>query len=282
MEKHTRFQSFYADVQGEEGNRCLYPTRLDTYGCGCQHDCAYCYARSLLDFRGLWHPEKPSVASIDYIKRKLAKVERNKVLRLGGMTDCFMPYEKKYRTTYQTIKMLNAREIGYLIVTKSDMIADSLYLSVLDPELAHIQIIVTSTSDEPNYLKEKAVVPSRRIEAAEKLQRLGYDVSIRVSPYVSELVDLNVLNRVKVDKCCVEFLRLSHWCEKWLDRDFPNHRVKSGGYKHLPLEMKIEMLKGFEFPEMTVCEDVPEHYEYFKRNYNSNPEDCCNLRKRED
>ena len=23
--------------KGGEGDRCLYPTRLDTYGCGCQH-----------------------------------------------------------------------------------------------------------------------------------------------------------------------------------------------------------------------------------------------------
>lgn len=28
------FGSFYADASGGEGDRCKYPTRLDTYGCG--------------------------------------------------------------------------------------------------------------------------------------------------------------------------------------------------------------------------------------------------------
>ena len=55
------FSLFYKDVGGNEGNKCHYTTRLDTYGCGCQHDCSYCYAKSLLDFRGLWNPVKPVV-----------------------------------------------------------------------------------------------------------------------------------------------------------------------------------------------------------------------------
>ena len=30
---------------------------------------------------------------------------------------------------------------------------------------------------------------------------------------------------------------------------------------------------------MTVCEDESEAYEYWKENFNHNPEDCCNLRR---
>ena len=37
------FKSFYKIVSGSEGNRCMYNTRLDTYGRGCMHDCSYCY-----------------------------------------------------------------------------------------------------------------------------------------------------------------------------------------------------------------------------------------------
>lgn len=273
------FKSFFADAGGGEGKRCNYTTRLDTYGCGCAHDCNYCYARSLLDFRGLWNPEKPGVASTDYISRKLRKVRPGTVLRLGGMTDCFQPAEEVYGATAQAIRMMNARRIGYLIVTKSDLVASKKYIRLLDPELAHVQISVTSTSDEPNFLGEKAALPSRRIEAAEMLSEAGFDVSLRVSPYIPELIDLKRLNGANVDKCLVEFLRVNHWVEKWLDYDLSEHTVKSGGYRHLPLHRKLELLDGFDFPEMTVCEDVPEHYEYFKSQYNYNPEDCCNLRK---
>lgn len=273
------FKSFFSEASGGEGERCKYPTRLDTYGCGCAHDCNYCYARSLLEFRGLWHPDNPSVASTDYISRKLRKVKPGTVLRLGGMTDCFQPAEDVYGATRQLIQMLNARGIEYLIVTKSDLVASKRYMRVLDPELAHVQISVTSTSDEPNFLGEKATPPSKRIEAAGRLSEAGFDVSLRVSPYIPELIDMDVLNAAKVDKCLVEFLRVNHWVEKWTGREWPEHTVKSGGYRHLPLERKRELLEGFGFPEMTVCEDVPEHYEFFKAHYNYNPYDCCNLRK---
>jgi hypothetical protein len=33
------------------------------------------------------------------------------------------------------------------------------------------------------------------------------------------------------------------------------------------------------FKEVSVCEDNTEHYDYFKKNFNPNPDDCCNLRK---
>ena len=29
---------------------------------------------------------------------------------------------------------------------------------------------------------------------------------------------------------------------------------------------------------VTVCEDHPQHYDYFKHNVNANPDDCCDLR----
>ena len=86
------FKSFFKTVKGNEGGKCHYPTRLDTYGCGCQHDCKYCYAKSLLDFRKLWNPHSPSVADPIKVERKIAQIAKQgeiKVIRLGGLTDCF-------------------------------------------------------------------------------------------------------------------------------------------------------------------------------------------------
>lgn len=39
------------------------------------------------------------------------------------------------------------------------------------------------------------------------------------------------------------------------------------------------MTKEFKSFFKTVCEDVTEHYEYWKENYNYNKKDCCNLFK---
>lgn len=49
----SEFKSFLKTVTGNEGGKCHYPTRLDVYGRGCIHDCAYCYAKALLYFRDM-------------------------------------------------------------------------------------------------------------------------------------------------------------------------------------------------------------------------------------
>ena len=268
-------------VGGNEGNKCHYPTRLDTYGCGCSHDCKYCYAKSLLDFRGLWTPANPSVADIRKIKRKIAELPKDiPAIRLGGMTDCFQPIEKTHKVTYETIKALNENRIPYLIVTKSAIVADDEYMEILDKDLAHIQITVTTTDDELSKTYEKASVPSERIKAIEKLQRAGFDVALRLSPYIPEFVDLAILNNVKCDKILVEFLRVNTWIKKWFDIDYSEYTVKQSGYEHLPLERKQEYISRITgFKEMTVCEDETEAYEYWQKHFNHNPSDCCNLRK---
>lgn len=277
----SEFKSFYKTVGGNEGIHCHYPTRVDTYGCDCQHDCNYCYAKSLLDFRKLWNVDNPSVADIDKIKRKISKLPKGSVIRLGGMTDCFQAVERDHHVTYETIKAMNDRGIGYLIVTKSDLVVDDSYVDIMNKNLAHIQITVTCTNDNLykslNY--EKAPLPSKRIAAIEKLQSLGFDVQLRLSPFIPEFIDYDVLNAVKCDKILVEFLRVNSWIKKWFDIDFSNYTVKHGGYNHLPLELKknyIGMITGFK--EITVCEDENNAYDYWTNHFNPNPNDCCNLR----
>lgn len=277
------FNSIYKTVGGNEGEKCKYPTRLDTYGCGCQHDCSYCYAKSLLDFRKLWDAKNPSVGTIDVISKQVRKLPRGTVVRLGGMTDCFQPLEKTHRITYKTIKLLNRRKIEYLIVTKSAMIAEDEYISLMDKELAHIQITVTTLDDEFYKKKayEKASLPSDRIKAILKLQEAGFDVQLRLSPFIPEFIDIDKLNSLGINKILVEFLRVNAWIEKWFDIDYKPYSVNSSGYKHLPLKRKVALLKQITgFKEITVCEDEDTAYDYWQKNVNNNPEDCCNLRRK--
>lgn len=265
------FKSFYKTVEGNEGDKCHYSTRLDTYGCGCQHDCSYCYAKSLLDFRNLWDFKEPSVADIEKIKKKIKKLPQGTVIRLGGMTDCFQPCEEQHKVTYETIKTLNESRIGYLIVTKSDLICK--YMDILDKELAHIQVTVTFAPCE------KAVSMERRIKAIETLEQNGFDVALRLSPFIPQFVDYERLKQVKCKKLQVEFLRVNHWIEKWMPIDYSEYTVKQSGYRHLPLDKKIEYLSKVSpyFDQVSICEDVTEHYEYWKEAVNWNKEDCCNL-----
>ena len=280
------FKSFYKEVIGNEGDKCHYSTRVDTYGCGCQHDCSYCYAKSLLNFRGLWNPMKPSIADIKKLKRQICFCKRKgiKVVRLGGMTDCFQPLETRWHVTYKLILFLNKIRMHYLIVTKSDLVASDEYLKILDKDLAHIQITVTCLDDEKykelNY--EKAPVPSKRIEAIKKLQENGFDVAIRLSPLIDEYMDYDKLNNLGINKAIVEFLRVNTWIKKWFNVDYEKFTLNHSGYNHLQLEDKKRILSKVKIPVISICEDVDEHYEYWKNNFNPNKEDCCNLRFKEE
>lgn len=266
------YKSFYKDVKGNEGSKCHYSTRLDTYGCGCQHDCSYCYAKSLLSFRNLWDANEPSVADLDKVERRIEKLEPGSFVRLGGMTDCFQPMEEQQRVTRATVELLNKYGIGYLIVTKSDLVCE--YMNILRNDLAHIQV---STTFAPC---EKAVSVERRINAIEKLYGAGFDVAVRLSPYIPQFVDYERLNSIRCNKIIVEFLRVNHWIKTWLPLDYSEYTVKHAGYQHLPLEKKLEYLSRITgFDQVSVCEDEDTAYDYFKKCVNWNPDDCCNLRK---
>jgi len=280
------FRSAGKTVGGNEGDVCLYTTRLDTYGCGCAHDCDYCYAKSLLEFRNLWNPESPSVGDITKISREIKKYKAQKVnaVRLGGMTDCFQPAEKLHRVTYKTIRLLNRFRMPYLIITKSPLIAEPEYLSVMDKELAHIQFTLTFTDDK-QYLDlgvEKAPLPSKRIQAMELLEKEGFDVSVRLSPFIPEFISIDRLNEIKVDKALVEFLRVNHWITKWLSGkcDLSGYTRNFHGYSHLPFEEKKRLVdKIGNSHTVTVCDFEPEYLDYWKKEFNPNPNDCCNLRE---
>ena len=276
--KRIEFKSFYKTVGGGEGDRCHYPTRLDLYGCGCQHDCSYCYAKSLLDFRKLWRPENPSIADINKVIKKIKKIPDGVCVRLGGMTDCFQPLEKTERSTYKTIEELNKQNKHYLIVTKSHIVADDEYIELMDKNLAHIQISVTTTDDELSKTYEKASYPSQRIQAIEKLQANGFDVQLRLSPFIPQYIDFDILNNIRCDKILIEFLRVNTWIKKWFDIDYSDYTLKEGGYRHLSLEKKIEYIKNITgFKEHSICEDVDDHFKYWEENFNTNKDDCCNL-----
>ncbi len=279
------YLGFLKTVEGNEGNKCYYPTRLDTYGCGCGHDCSYCYAKDMiirLSGESEWDPQHPKIADTWRIENRIKRGElkQGDIVRLGGLTDCFQPVEKKYRTTLETIKILNKYGIGYLIVTKSHMVADDEYLAVMDPALAHIQLTTTTFDAKLAARYEKASPPAKRVAAIEKLQHLGFDTFFRLSPYVDGWIDFDKLNSVQCDKILVEFLRVNTTIARRFDVNMDDFPVREAGYCHMSLEHKLDILSQITgFKEVTVCDDCTEHYEYFRDHFNPNPKDCCNLRK---
>lgn len=152
----------------------------------------------------------------------------------------------------------------------------------MDKDLAHIQVTVTTLDDQLSGTYEKASPPSQRVQAIKQLQQQGFDVALRLSPYIPEYVGVDALNSLGIDKICVEFLRVNGWIKKWFDIDYSEYTLKQGGYRHLPLKKKIEYLSRITgFKEVTVCEDEDTAYAYWQKHVNHNPDDCCNLRRSE-
>lgn len=283
--ENKEYKPFYNNAGWSEGNRCSYPTRLDLYGCGCSHNCSYCFSKALLEFRNYWNSESPKIADIDKVERKLDKLVKENVnnerivLRLGGLTDCLQPIEKDVKNTLKAIKLLNERGIHYLIVTKSALIADDEYIEAMDKSLAHIQISVSTTDDDLGLTYEKASPSSKRIEAIEKLYSKGFDVSLRLAPFIPEYLNFDIINNIKCDKILIEFLRVNTFIKRsFPEVNYDDYKLTITAYKHLPLELKQNYLKKItNFKYKSICEDVPEHYDYWKEHYNTSINDCCNL-----
>lgn len=273
------FKSSYKSISHRKYNTwCKYTKRIDTYGCGCQHDCKYCYAKSLLGFRGLWNSNEPKVAYMSEIIKSISKLDKSDIVRLGSMTDCFQPLEKIKKVTYNTIKILNKYKINYLIVTKSTLVSSDEYIKIYDKRLAHFQITITTTDDKKCLEYEKAPISSERIRSIEKLQKLGFDVSVRLSPFMYQHVDFSIINSIKCNKILVEFLKVNHFIKKILDIDYSDYTLKYGGYHNLELQKKVELINKISgFNQVSVGEYVKEHYEYFREKVNHNKDDCCNL-----
>ena len=126
---------------------------------------------------------------------------------------------------------------------------------------------------------EHAPLPDQRVRAILTLQEKGFDVAIRLSPLLEEFMDFDMLNSLGIDKCIVEFLRYNGWIKGWFQNmSYDKYTLYDGNYRHLPLEEKLRIIDKIKISNISVCEKVPEHYDYWQRHFNPNPADCCNLR----
>jgi DNA repair photolyase len=174
---------------------------------------------------------------------------------------------------------LNKRNFRYLITTKSSRIANEEYMNALNKDLAHIQISVTCFDDARAYEIEKTCSPIARMNALYTLEKAGIDVSLRLSPFIEELIDFKQLNSFSVKKTLLEFLRINSFIEKRLPGiDFGKYTYNYGGYRHLPFSEKLRLLKQINLPNLSIAEYVPAHHRFWVRNQNPNKMDCCNLR----
>lgn len=251
-------------IPGNEVIACNLPFRLDTY-LGCGHNCTYCYARNLLSFRNLWNPENPRPISPEELRKvfknaftkrkrfdKLDRLIKQRFpIRLGTNVDCFQPIERRLRITEKVIRMLNQWKYPYIINTKSDIVADEPYRTLLIE--AHggcvVQFTVISLNEElTGKLESKAPSISSRIDAAGKLASDGIYTQVRISPIVPELTSdpeemenlFRDLRDVGVKDLIIEFLRYTSRINTWVKEAFHGEIDLDEIYKRCGRKLRLD------------------------------------------
>jgi len=176
--------------------QCLYTFEVDTYGRGCTHECAYCYAKAELTVHGMWNNPIPMPADVNELRKTFYTVfetdrkskwrsimEKRIPLRIGSMSDSFMFMDRKYKVTQELLKMLSFYEYPYLIFTHSNLVAEDDYLALLRKDLCSVQMSISSVNDEMNRkLEPGAPTAKKRLEALKKLAGEGFWTTVRVNP----------------------------------------------------------------------------------------------------
>jgi len=151
---------------------------------GCPFDCAWCYLKGT--FRFLPTGTKPVVKSYDkvesHIRRFLSELTTPEILNTGEIADSLMsegssrPFSKFVIPVFETQSRHKV-----LFVTKSNNIR---HLLEINP---HNQVIMSFSlnADEVARRWERGAPPvDRRIEAAQQLSEVGYEIRIRIDPIV--------------------------------------------------------------------------------------------------
>lgn len=182
---------------------CHVGFQIDTYLEGCTHDCKYCYAKIEGELVGKWNSPVPLPLDLtllwELFHRVLEKkedhplkevIEKRVALRIGSLSDPFLVMDKKLGITEELIKLLNHFNYPYLFFTRSHLVAEEPYLSLMKPELGVIQISIPSLDEErTKKLEPRASSPLKRLWALKVLKEKGFWVTARINPLFPSLPD---------------------------------------------------------------------------------------------
>jgi DNA repair photolyase len=222
---------------------------------GCEHGCAYCYARPThayldlspgLDFETRIFA-KPNAASL--LKKAFDRPGyRPEVIALGANTDPYQPVERKLKITRRLLEVFQQYHHPVTIVTKSAMIERDLDIlaDMAQHDLVQVAISVTTLDRQlSRHMEPRATAPQRRIQAIRRLTDHGIPVSVLFAPVIPMLND-NEVESV-LDACYdagtgsagYVMLRLPHELKQmfreWLENYYP---LKAGHVMNILREMR--------------------------------------------
>ncbi|MFT3885828.1 MAG: PA0069 family radical SAM protein [Flavobacteriales bacterium] len=164
---------------------------------GCEHGCAYCYARPSHEYWGY-------NAGLDFerviiIKRNAPELLeahlrdpkwRADTITISGNTDCYQPVERKEGITRRVLEVAQAFRQPISIITKNALVLrDVDILSEMAAQrLATVAISFTSLNDElRRKLEPRTSTGANRLRAMEALAAAGVPVLAMVAPIIPGL-----------------------------------------------------------------------------------------------
>lgn len=213
---------------------------------GCEHGCAYCYARPTHEYlgfsAGLDFESKILVKgdAPDLLRRELSSPGwRAQVLAMSGVTDPYQPVERRLLLTRRCLKVLAEFHNPVVMITKNHLVtrdADLLGELARDGAAAAFLSITTLDGSLGRTLEPRASHPTRRLAAIETLTQAGVPAGVLVAPVIPGLTDhelpsiIAAAARAGARFAGYVLLRLPHGVaplfEQWLTRHAPERREK--------------------------------------------------------
>jgi DNA repair photolyase len=179
---------------------------------GCQHGCAYCYARRTHEYLDLG-------AGTDFNHQLTVKVNAPELLDVAlssrrwlheciafsGVTDCYQPLEERYRLTRRCLEVCVKHANPVSVVTKSPLVVrDVDLLAELHRRRgASVLLSITFADDDlARRIEPGAPPPSARFDAVRRLGEAGVPVGVLLAPIIPGLND----------RCIPEVLRRAAEC----------------------------------------------------------------------
>jgi DNA repair photolyase len=208
---------------------------------GCEHGCAYCYARPYHEYLG-WG------SGIDFETKIMVKLRAPQLLRdalssprwepqaigMSGVTDCYQPAERKFKLTRQCLEVFAEFRNPVGIVTKNHLVARDLDIlaDLARHQCVAVYLTITTLDAElSGKLEPRASRPQHRLRAIRELAAAGIPAGVMVAPVIPGLTEheLPSILEAAADAGAVNagyvVLRLPHAVKDifvdWLERNEP-------------------------------------------------------------
>ncbi len=231
---------------------------------GCQHGCAYCYARFVA--RRSHRDEEwgsfvdVKVNALQRLALELRKEPKGLVL-LSSVTDPYQPLERRYGLTRGALQLLAEHDFPTSLLTKSDLVLRDLDILKKMGD-CEVGLTVTTLDEDVKKVFEPLATPIRdRLEALRKLHEADVETYAFLGPMLPHLSEnrldelLNRLCEVGVNRIMVDRLNLKagNWppIRKALSENFLHLLSKftealfkpSGYYERLRMKISEMCLK---------------------------------------